>query len=53
MTFTKTKLDHDDGRAEYEIEFVSDDTEYEYEIDAVRGQILDYDRDYRDHHDWH
>lgn len=53
VTFTKTKLDHDDGRAEYEIEFVSDDTEYEYEIDAVSGQILDYDRDYRDHHDWH
>ena len=53
VTFTKTKLDHDDGRAEYEIEFVSDDTEYEYEIDAVSGQILDYDRDYSDHHDWH
>ena len=49
VTFTKTKLDYDDGRAKYEIEFVSDDTEYEYEIDAVSGQILDYDRD---HHDW-
>lgn len=49
VTFTKTKLDYDDGIAEYEIEFVSDDTEYEYEIDAVSGQILDYDRD---HHDW-
>ncbi len=34
------KLDYDDGRAEYEIEFYADGVEYEYDIDALTGAIL-------------
>ncbi|MCM1087099.1 MAG: PepSY domain-containing protein [Muribaculaceae bacterium] len=40
VTFTKEKLDYDDGRAEYEIEFVTTDQKYEYEIKADDGAIL-------------
>ncbi len=39
VLFTKAKLEFDDGRAEYEIEFRKDNREYEYEIDAVSGAI--------------
>lgn len=42
-TFKTAKLDQDDGRAEYEIEFVSGTMEYEYEILASDGSILKYD----------
>ena len=44
----KAELDRDDGRYEYEIEFVSGRTEYEYTIDAVSGTILEHDSDYDD-----
>lgn len=37
--FTKTKLEHDDGAAVYEIEFHTADMKYEYEIDAQSGAI--------------
>ncbi len=40
VTFEKVELEHDDGRAEYEIEFYTDHTEYDYEIDASNGNIL-------------
>ena len=43
VTFTETKQDFDDGRAEYDIEFVFNNTEYEYEIDAISGSIFSYD----------
>ena len=39
--FVKTKLDYDDGVAEYEIEFVAGSTKYEYEINAANGTILE------------
>lgn len=45
VTFTKTKLDRDDGIALYEIEFVSGETEYEFEISAADGSILEYNRE--------
>ena len=45
-TFQKVKLDYDDGRWEYEVEFRSGDYEYELTIDAVSGTILDYERDF-------
>ncbi len=45
-TFTKEKRDHDDGRAVYEIEFIYDNKEYEYEIAVSGGSILKKDIDY-------
>ncbi len=47
VTFTKNKLDYDDGREEYDIEFVSGDYEYEYEIDAASGEVLSYSKEAR------
>ena len=44
----KVKFDFDDGRGEYEVDFHVGTTEYDYEIDAVTGVILDKDVDYDD-----
>ena len=48
-TVTKSKLDYDDGRQVYEIEFYvsgsSSYTEYDYEIEAATGKIVGYDHD--------
>lgn len=44
-TFTKAELDRDDGKAEYEIEFHVGNTEYEYSIDALTGEVLGKDID--------
>ena len=46
VTFTKAKLDHDDGMLMYDIEFISGGVEYEFEINAATGQVWDYDVDY-------
>ena len=43
--FEKCELDEDDGRAVYEIEFQAGDFEYEYQIDAVTGEVLDAEAD--------
>lgn len=45
VNFTKAKLDKDDGVYVYEIEFVSSSYEYEFEINAKSGKIIDYDVD--------
>ena len=46
VTFVKSKLDWDDGRQVYDVEFYdSSYTEYDYEIDASSGSILSYDFD--------
>ena len=45
VTFVRAQLDWDDGRAEYEVEFYSNGTEYDYDIDAVTGDIRSYDYD--------
>ena len=45
VSFSKAKLDDDDGRGLYEIEFYVGNTEYDYEIDAHSGGIIEYDID--------
>ncbi len=45
---TKTELDYDDGRVEYEIEFISGNTEYEVTVDATTGAIFKFETDYND-----
>ena len=45
VTFVKAKLDSDDGVRVYDIEFYKDNVEYDYEIDAATGQILEKDLD--------
>ena len=66
-TFTKAKLDYDDGREEYEFEFYADGMEYDVDVDANTGRVVKfeverccrgfddrydrYDRDYDDYYD--
>ena len=49
VVFVECELSQDDGRWEYEIEFIYNSngtyTEYDYEIDANTGAILSNDRD--------
>ena len=45
VKFTKFNEDMDDGVWQYEIEFVSGETEYDYEINMERGEILDFGTD--------
>ena len=45
VTFIKAKLDTEDGRQVYDIEFYSGNTEYDYEIDAISGEIVSSDMD--------
>ncbi|MCM1267215.1 MAG: PepSY domain-containing protein [Bacteroidales bacterium] len=48
VTYTKAKLDYEDGIAIYEIEFFADNTEYEYEINAATGSV--YSKSVEAHH---
>ncbi len=48
VNFTKAKLEDDNGKAEYEIEFYYNNTEYEYTIDASKGIILDVETEEED-----
>ena len=45
VIFVRTELSLDDGRWEYEVEFYSGQTEYDYDIDAETGTIISVDRD--------
>lgn len=49
VTFVKTNLNQDDGRVDYDVEFYSGNTEYDYEIDAQTGDIIEFDRDIDDY----
>ncbi len=40
VTFTKSEAVYDNGRAKYEIEFVTENCEYEYKIGADTGEVL-------------
>ena len=44
VTFSKVELDVDYGIATYEIEFFYNYFEYDYEVDALTGEILKYER---------
>ncbi|MDO4281935.1 MAG: PepSY domain-containing protein [Peptococcaceae bacterium] len=50
VSLKKVELSRDDGRSVYEIDFRvnNDQTEYDYEIDAVNGKILTVDKDFPD-----
>ncbi len=48
VTYTKAKLDNEDGQLVYEIEFRKDGVEYEYTIRADDGFILSYDSEWDD-----
>ncbi len=45
VTFTKTRLDTEDGFAVYEIDFYTADSEYEYEINAETGEVFSRSRE--------
>ena len=45
VAFTKCHLDRDDGRTVFEMKFVADGMEYEFDIDAATGAISDFDVD--------
>lgn len=45
VTFLRTQLNFDDGRWVYDVEFYSGNKEYDFEIDAQNGKVLDYDYD--------
>lgn len=44
VSFSKTKLDRDDEKVIYELEFTSQANSYDYEIDASSGQILEVEK---------
>lgn len=49
--FLKSHLNWEDGRAIYDVEFCAGQTEYDYELDAVTGAVLEKDWDC-DGYDW-
>lgn len=47
-TQLKVEFGYDGGRGEYEVDFQQGGFEYDYEIDAVTGKILSFDKDAED-----
>lgn len=45
VRFTHVGMDREDGRMVYEVDFRQGQVEYEYEIDASTGRILEHERD--------
>lgn len=45
VRFAHTHLEFDDGRWQYDVEFHKGTEEYDYEIDALTGEILSYNYD--------
>lgn len=48
VTNFKIKLDTDDGIKEYEVEFFSGNTEFDYDINAISGEIISVENDVED-----
>lgn len=44
-TFVTAKLETEDGVKVYDVEFYKGNVEYDYEIDAITGKILEKDKD--------
>ena len=42
-TFTKARLDYDDGREEYEFEFFANGREFDIDVDANTGRVVKFD----------
>lgn len=42
-----TEYEIDDGISQYDVQFISGDWEYEFEIHAETGRILSYDKDHK------
>ena len=45
VSFVRVELDWDDGQPQYEVEFYTNGKEYDYEIDAITGDVRSYDYD--------
>ena len=45
VSFSETKNDIDDGIEKYDIEFYCNGKEYDYEISAINGEIIQFDND--------
>lgn len=45
VVFEEAKLDYDDGRKVYDIEFRLEKVEYSFEIDATDGKIIEWEKD--------
>lgn len=48
VSFDDVELDTDDGRKIWEISFDAGDWEFDYEIDAFTGKIIDWEKEYDD-----
>ncbi len=46
-TMLHTSFDYEDGRMVYEVEFLSGQTKYEYDIDATTGDVVSYQHETR------
>lgn len=50
VNFEHAHLESDDGIWQYDIEFHKDTTEYDYDIDALTGEVLSFDHDAEYYH---
>ena len=48
VKFSKAELDRDDLIVHYDVEFVADRYEYEYEINAESGKVIAFDKEFND-----
>lgn len=49
VTFVKSEENMDNGVKTYDVEFYVDKTEYDYEINADTGEIIEFDQDIENH----
>lgn len=45
VKFTSVKLDRENGKTVYEIEFTSNGFEYDCDVNAINGKVIDFDKD--------